>query len=83
VPDHKKTPAQQSSPILEKTKQVTNDSAIAMELPFTLVGAVVFGGLLGYFLDKWLHTAPWLLVVFGGLGFVAGIREVIRRIPAK
>jgi ATP synthase protein I len=83
VPDDKKTPAQQSSPILEKTKQVTNDSAIAMELPFTLVGAVVFGGLLGYFLDKWLHTAPWLLVVFGGLGFVAGVREVIRRIPAK
>lgn len=83
MPDDKKTPAQQSSPILEKTKQVTNDSAIAMELPFTLVAAVVFGGLLGHFLDKWLHTAPWLLVVFGGLGFVAGVREVIRRIPAK
>lgn len=83
MPDDKKKPAQQSSPILEKTKEVTNDSAVAMELPFTLVGAVVFGGLLGYFLDKWLHTAPWLLVVFGGLGFVAGVREVIRRIPAK
>ena len=83
MPDDKKTPAQLSSPILEKSKQVTNDSAIAMELPFTLVGAVVFGGLFGYFLDKWLHTAPWLLVVFGGLGFVAGVREVIRRIPAK
>ena len=83
VPDDKKTSAQQSSPVLEKTKQVTNDSAIAMELPFTLVGAVVFGGLLGYFLDKWLHTAPWLLVIFGGLGFVAGVREVIRRLPAK
>jgi ATP synthase protein I len=83
VPDDKQNSDPQSSPILEKTKQVTNDSAIAMELPFTLVGAVVFGGLLGYFLDKWLHTTPWLLVVFGGLGFVAGVREVIRRLPAK
>lgn len=83
MPDDKKDSDPQASPILEKTKQVTNDSAIAMELPFTLVGAVVFGGLLGYFLDKWLHTAPWLLVVFGGLGFVAGVREVIRRLPAK
>jgi ATP synthase protein I len=83
VPDDKKNFDPQSSPILEKTKQVTNDSAIAMELPFTLVGAVVFGGLLGYFLDKWLHTTPWLLVIFGGLGFVAGVREVIRRLPAK
>jgi ATP synthase protein I len=83
VPDDKKNSDPQSSPILEKSKQVTNDSAIAMELPFTLVGAVVAGGLLGYFLDKWLHTSPWLLVVFGGLGFVAGVREVIRRLPAK
>jgi ATP synthase protein I len=83
VPDDKKNSDPQASPILEKTKQVTNDSAIAMELPFTLVGAVVFGGLLGYFLDKWLHTAPWLLVILGGLGFVAGVREVIRRLPAK
>ena len=81
--DDKKNSDPLASPVLEKTKQVTNDSAIAMELPFTLVGAVVFGGLLGYFLDKWLHTAPWLLVVFGGLGFVAGVREVIRRLPAK
>ena len=83
MPDDKKDSDPQASPILEKTKQVTNDSAIAMELPFTLVGAVVFGGLLGYFLDKWLHTTPWLLVVFGGLGFVAGVREVIHRLPAK
>ena len=81
--DDKKNSDPQASPILEKTKQVTNDSAIAMELPFTLVGAVVFGGLLGYFLDKWLHTTPWLLVIFGGLGFVAGVREVIRRLPAR
>jgi ATP synthase protein I len=83
MPDQEKPRDPQTSPILEKTKQVGNDSAIAMELPFTLVGAVVFGGLLGYFLDKWLHTSPWLLVVFGGLGFVAGVREVIRRLPAK
>jgi F0F1-type ATP synthase assembly protein I len=67
----------------KRVKDFGNQTALAMELPFTLVGAVVFGGLLGYFLDKWLHTSPWLLVVFGGLGFVAGVREVIRRLPAK
>jgi ATP synthase protein I len=83
MPDPKSPPDPKSSPILEKTKQVGNDSAVAMELPFTLAGAVVIGGLLGYFLDKWLHTSPWLLMVFGGLGFVAGVREVIRRVPAK
>jgi len=50
-------------------------------LPFTLVGAVVIGGLIGYFLDKWLHTSPWLLFVLGATGFIAGVREVLRRMP--
>ncbi len=81
--EQKKLDDAEASPILQKTKEVTNDSAIAMELPFTVVGAVVFGGALGYFLDKWLHTAPWLMIVIGGLGFAAGVREVIRRLPAK
>jgi ATP synthase protein I len=63
-------------------RKIADKSGIALELPFTLVGAVVVGGLLGYFLDKWLHSAPWSMMIFGGLGFVAGVREVIRRLPA-
>jgi len=50
-----------------------------MELPFTFVAVVVVGGLIGYFLDQWLHTAPWLMIVFGGLGFAGGILEIARR----
>jgi ATP synthase protein I len=50
-----------------------------MELPFTFVAAVAVGGLIGYFLDHWLHTGPWLMVVFGGLGFAGGILEISRR----
>jgi len=68
---------------LKKTKQVTNDSAIAMELPFTLVGAILLAGGAGYLLDRWLHTKPLFMLILGGLGFVAGIREVIRRLPGK
>lgn len=67
----------------KRLKDFGNQSALAMELPFTLVGAVVFSGLLGYLLDRWLHTKPWLMFVFGALGFAAGVREVIRRLPAK
>jgi ATP synthase protein I len=52
---------------------------MAMEVPFTFVGAVAVGGLIGYFLDKWLHTAPWLMIVFGCFGFAAGILEIVRR----
>jgi F0F1-type ATP synthase assembly protein I len=71
------------SPILNKTKQVTNDSAIAMELPFTLVGAILVAGGLGYLLDHWLHTKPIFTLILGALGFAGGVREVIRRLPGK
>jgi F0F1-type ATP synthase assembly protein I len=54
-----------------------------MELPFTFVGAVTAGGLLGYFLDKWLHTSPWLMIVLGCFGFVGGILEIARRFAPK
>ncbi|HVO58475.1 MAG TPA: AtpZ/AtpI family protein [Dongiaceae bacterium] len=69
------------TPVGKRAQDIGAQSALAMELPFTLVGAVVFGGLLGYFLDRWLHTAPWLMLVLGGLGFAGGVREVLRRLP--
>ncbi len=54
-------------------------STIAFEVPFTFVGAVFLGGLIGYYLDRWLHTSPWLMVLFGGFGFAGGIIEIVRR----
>ena len=56
---------------------------MAMELPFVLVAAVVVGGLIGYFLDRWLHTKPWLLILFGGIGFYVGVRDVLRRLSGN
>jgi ATP synthase protein I len=67
-------------PPAEKVKDVSNQATMAMELPFVLVAAVVVGGLIGYFLDRWLHTKPWLLLLFGGIGFYAGVRDVLRRL---
>jgi ATP synthase protein I len=67
-------------PPAEKVKDVSNQAAMAMELPFVLVAAVVVGGLIGYFLDRWLHTKPWFLLLFGGIGFYAGVRDVLRRL---
>ncbi|HXA00331.1 MAG TPA: AtpZ/AtpI family protein [Candidatus Dormibacteraeota bacterium] len=65
------------------TRDMTMKSALAMELPFTLVGAVVVGGLVGYLLDKWLHTAPWMMVILGSLGFAGGVSEVVRRLRPR
>ena len=43
-----------------------------------LVGAPLGGGILGWVLDRWLHTAPWLLLTFMFLGFAVGIMNVLR-----
>lgn len=55
---------------------------MAMELPFVLVAATLIGAGLGYLLDRWLHTKPIFLLVLGGLGFFAGVRELLRRLPS-
>jgi ATP synthase protein I len=52
--------------------------ALAFELPFMLVGPVVLGGAIGYFLDRWLHTKPLLLIVLGILGVVVGVLDAIK-----
>jgi len=54
--------------------------AIAMELPFVLVSAIVVGGGAGYLLDRWLHTRPIGMIILGGLGFYAGVRDILRRL---
>lgn len=70
----------------ESEKRVTEAAGVlrqvatAIELPFVLLGSVVAGGLLGYLVDDWLHSRPLGILIGGALGFVAGIRELLRRI---
>jgi F0F1-type ATP synthase assembly protein I len=65
---------------LEKVKKYSSSTALAVELPFTFVGAVLLGGLLGFFLDRWLHTKIVFTLILGALGFAAGLKEVLRRL---
>jgi ATP synthase protein I len=65
---------------MAKAKKYSSQAALAMELPFTIVGAVLLGGVLGYFLDRWLHTKMIFALVLGALGFAGGLKEVLRRL---
>jgi ATP synthase protein I len=78
--DNKPEDSASPSPVTQKAKEASNQAAVAMELPFVLVSAVVVGGLLGYLLDRWLHTKPVFLLILGGIGFFAGVRDVLRRL---
>jgi F0F1-type ATP synthase assembly protein I len=64
----------------QKAKKYAGNVALALELPFTIVGAVVLGGLLGFFFDHWLHTKVVFTLLLGGVGFAAGLKEVLRRL---
>ena len=43
-----------------------------------LIGAPAGGFVIGFVLDKWLGTQPWLLLIMLFLGFVGGFVNVMR-----
>lgn len=51
-------------------------SSIALILP----SSIAVGLFMGYLLDKWLGTAPWLLLAFTVLGIVSGLLSLFRAI---
>jgi len=74
-PNNPPKPSRTEKVIRDMTKQ----SALAMELPFTIVGAIILAGFLGYLADRWLRTAPWLMIVGGALGFASSLFDIARR----
>jgi ATP synthase protein I len=57
--------------------------ALASRVGLELVAATVLGAGLGYGLDRWLGTGPWLLVVGVVLGAAAGFLAVYRLVNAS
>ncbi|RPI98040.1 MAG: AtpZ/AtpI family protein [Candidatus Aminicenantes bacterium] len=49
-------------------------SSIGLILP----SSIAVGLFLGYFLDRWLGTAPWLLLSLTVLGIVSGLLSLFR-----
>ena len=66
-------------------KQVQSDSekrglfmGNAFKLGTELVAAVAVGTIIGFILDTWFDTKPWLIIIFFFLGAAAGMLSVIR-----
>lgn len=58
----------------ELFRELGKYSALGLELAI----AVVIGLAVGYYLDKWLGTGPWMTVIWLGIGFAAGVRSLYR-----
>mgnify|MGYP003623991092 CR=1 FL=1 len=43
---------------------------------FHLLSGMLVGGFIGYWLDEWLDTGPWLKAVFFVIGIAAGFRNI-------
>jgi len=62
----------------EDQQEVNRKSGLAYAAAFSLFAAVVSGIIVGWLLDRWLGTKPWLLVAGVVLGAAAGFYELIR-----
>ena len=69
-----------TTPAPSAPRPTTDASGVARGLRFSteLVGGVVVGGLIGWFLDRWLGISPWGFIVFVLLGFAAGMLNLMR-----
>lgn len=69
-----------SAPGLKALQATISRSGPAATVSYTLIGAIVLLGGIGYALDEWQGTSPWFL--FGGLvlGLIVGFYELAKTI---
>ena len=53
--------------------------AVGLQIAVELVAGIAVGVGVGWVLDDWLGTKPWMLLLFTIVGFVAGLMNVVRR----
>ena len=50
---------------------------------YTLIGAIILLGGIGYALDRWLATSPWFLLGGLSLGLIVGFWELAKTVWHK
>lgn len=58
----------------EDFRKLAEMSSVALVLPSSIAVGLFFG----YMLDKWLRTAPWMLLIFLVLGIISGLSGLYR-----
>ena len=63
---------------LYKNNQTSSSLGTAFKMSTELVAHVAVGTIIGFILDNWFGTKPWLILIFFFVGVVAGIVNVIK-----
>ena len=64
--------------IITNNNENSSFMGAAFKLGTELVSAVLVGTIIGFILDTWFDTKPWLIILFFILGSIAGILNVIK-----
>ena len=56
-----------------KSEGSSSSMGTAFKMSTELVSAVVVGTIIGFILDNWFGTKPWLILIFFFVGVIAGI----------
>ena len=83
IKDHFKTRLEIAKNKISKRSKVSKDLqsskiGIAFKMSTEMVAAVVVGTIIGFILDNWFGTKPWLILIFFFVGVIAGILNVVR-----
>ncbi len=60
----------------DKNRQLYRSLGFLSGIGISLVASIVMGLFIGYHLDRWLGTTPWLTLLFIGFGVIAGYRNI-------
>ncbi len=60
----------------EERRQLIRSVGFLSTVGTSMVASTFIGLAMGYYLDKWLGTSPWLTLLFLGFGIAAGFRNI-------
>ena len=66
------------SKYLPKDEDPKSYMGIAFKMSTELISAVAVGTIIGFILDNWFGTKPWLILIFFFVGVIAGILNVVK-----
>ena len=68
---------------LKSLQTTISRSGPAATVSYTLIGAIVLLGGIGYAMDEWRGTSPWFLFAGLILGLIVGFYELAKTIWSK
>ncbi len=77
---------ERESPLARSARALQNNAdraGPAAGASYTLIGAIVLLGGIGYAVDRWQGTAPWFLIGGLTLGIVVGMYELAKTVWHK